>query len=177
MFAIRTSRLDLVPGTIALLDAELESNDRLALLLSARIPAGWPPGEYDEGAIRHFRKCLAEHPESSGWYSWYALLRGSKEEPRTLIAAGGYFGPPNEEGLVEIGYSVVQEFERRGYATELVTALVEHACKAGRVRRIIAHTAKDNTGSARVLERAGFQVSSVDQRSGVVEYALECSAT
>lgn len=177
MLTIATARLDLVSGTIALLDAELESNNQLASLLGARVPVNWPPGEYDRAAIELLRECFVERPESAGWYSWYALLRGTGGEPHTLVGAGGYLGPPNTEGVLEIGYSVAPDFEGRGIATELVHALLEHAFATKRVRRIIAHTMEENRGSVKVLERAGFRLSDLGQASGSIEFALQCPAT
>jgi RimJ/RimL family protein N-acetyltransferase len=169
---IASARLDLVPGTIALLEAELESNDRLASLLGARVPGSWPPGEYDRGAIAHFRQCLRDHPDAVGWYVWYAVLRGTGKEPRALVGAGGYFGPPNAEGTVEIGYSIVPECTGQGYATELVHALVDHVLASKQVRGIIAHTNMENVGSVKVLERVGFRMTGAAEESGSVTYAL-----
>lgn len=176
MLSIATSRLDLIAATVALFDAELESHSRLASLLDARIPEGWPPGEYDTAAIKHFRDRLRENPDAVGWYGWYALLRPRSEEPRTLIGAGGFFGPPNADGLLEIGYSVVPAFEGQGYATELVRALVNDAFATGAIRQIIAHTTKENYGSVIVLERSGFHVARLGQDSDMVEYVLHSSA-
>jgi [ribosomal protein S5]-alanine N-acetyltransferase len=113
MLSIATSRLNLVPATLALLNAELESLSALALHLRASVPDEWPPGEYDRSAIEYFRSRLAENPDEVGWYGWYALLRLGAVEPSQLVGAGGFFGPPNAEGLLEIGYSVVHQFSGR----------------------------------------------------------------
>lgn len=43
------------------------------------------------------------------------------------MGSGGYFGPPNSEGEVKIGYSVLSKWQRRGYATETVNSLVSYA--------------------------------------------------
>ena len=173
---IATSRLDLLPATVPRLEAELESDARLGLLLDAQVPYGWPPGEYDGPAIRYFLERLIENPDAVGWYGWYALLRSSAGGSRILVGAGGFFGPPNAEGLVEIGYSVLPAFEGRGFATELVRALVEHAFSDRRVRRIVAHTTKENIGSIKVLQRAGFTFAGTDQETGTVEYARQSPA-
>jgi ribosomal-protein-alanine N-acetyltransferase len=156
---IASPRLELVPATVALLDAELESASTLASLLDAQVPEGWPPGEYDRPAIEFFRARLAESPDAAGWYGWYALLRGAGGQARTVVGAGGFFGPPDADGLVEIGCSIVPAFEKRGLATELVRALVSRAFETGRVRTIIAHTRPDNAGSVKVLERCGFTLA------------------
>jgi ribosomal-protein-alanine N-acetyltransferase len=167
---MQTERLDLVAASLAHLDAELESPAALARLLGAVVPAGWPPGEYDRPAIEFFRAQLVESPEVTGWYSWYAIQRASVEQPATVIGAGGYFGPPDAGGVVEIGYSVVPAFEGRGYATELVRALVARAFTQACVTRIIAHTRPDNAGSIKVLERCGFTLVGPGEDPGTVLY-------
>ena len=116
---------------------------------------------------------MIESPDDVGWYSWYVLLRSGSLELPTLVGAGGFFGPPNVEGVVEIGYSVVSAFAGKDYATELVGALVEHAFQMERVTRIGAHTTRDNIGSGKVLEKTGFHVVGIDPANGTVEYLLQ----
>jgi len=145
----------------------------LALLLGAHVPDEWPPGEYDRPAIEQFRARLIETPDDVGWYSWYALLRSGGLELPALVGAGGFFGPPNVEGAVEIGYSVVSAYTGKGYATEMVRALVEYAFQTQRVTRIVAHTTRGNVGSVKVLEKAGFHFAGPGQDDGTVEYLLQ----
>ncbi len=152
---------------------ELESHAKLASGLNACIPEDWPPGEYDRPAIEYFRTRLAERPHDIGWYGWYAILREDESQPATLVGAGGFFGPPSEDGVVEVGYSIVPSFEGRGYATELVRSLVTHALASGRVKRIIAHTRPENIGSVKVLEKSGFRYVGPGQDAGTVEYEHE----
>ena len=171
MLNITTPRLDLVPATVELLDAELEAASSLASFLDAWVPDGWPPGEYDRRAIEFFRARLAEDPEAVGWYGWYALLRAGHGHPRTLVGNGGFCGPPSPNGLLEIGYSVVPAFEGRGFATELVRALVSHAFKTPGVSRVIAHTHPENIGSIKVLERSDFLFAGPGGEPGTVQFA------
>ena len=48
---LETERLRLAAATLDHLHAELESPKALGHLLHARVPEGWPPGEYDRTAI------------------------------------------------------------------------------------------------------------------------------
>jgi len=72
-----------------------------------------------------------------------------------LVASGGYFGPPDADGVVEIGYSVSENWRRCGFATEIVGALVENAFSR-QAKTVIAHTHPDNLASINVLRRSGF---------------------
>ena len=168
---IRTERLALFPASVALLDAELESPEKFAQLLDASVPAGWPPGEYDRPAIEYFRECLVANPDAAGWYGWYAVLQPSQGGNATVIGAGGYFGPP-VDGVVEIGYSILTDFQRCGYATELVRGLMARAFSFPAVKRIIAHTHVGNYASIKVLERCGFICDGPGEEAETVRYSL-----
>jgi [ribosomal protein S5]-alanine N-acetyltransferase len=155
---MRTARLDLVAARLEHLVAELEDPQRLKDVLGAEILASWPPGEYDRHAISFFRDRVAEGGAAvADWYAWYAIRRATASQPAVLVACGGYFGPPLGDGTVEIGYSVVPEWRRHGYATELVKALTGRAFDTPGVRRILAEAAVENVASICGLTRCGFR--------------------
>jgi [ribosomal protein S5]-alanine N-acetyltransferase len=157
-FYMRTARLELVAARLEHLDAELESAERLKNLLGAEVLPSWPPGEYDRFAVAYFRDRIAEGGEAvAAWYVWYAIQPATADIPATLVACGGYFGPPSADGTVEIGYSVVPECRRRGFATELVQALTKRAFEVLDVRRVLAEAQKENLASIGVLTRCGFR--------------------
>lgn len=173
MDVIRTSRLELVPATAALLAAELGSREMLAGLLGATVPTDWPPGEHDRGAVEFFRARLVERPDAVGWYGWYAVLRLPAPASSVLIGSGGYFGPPDAEGTVEIGYSILPAYRGRGFATELARALVDRAFSIAGVARVVAHTTPENVASVKVLERCGFRPVGPGTEPGSVRYAID----
>ena len=168
-----TTRLVLVAATVDHLRAELASPEQLGILLGSEVPQGWPPGEYDEGAQRYFLERLSQGgADVVGWYGWYVLVRRGSHEAGPLIAAGGFLGPPHETGEVEIGYSVHQAWQGKGYATELVGGLVKYAFEDTRVQRIVAHTTRQNLASCRVLERLGFCDSGFRSEPLTIQYQL-----
>ncbi len=167
---IRTSRLDLVVGTLAHVEAELAGPEALEALLGVPVPSAWPPGEYDRGALEYFRgQLVAGGPDVVGWYGWYALVRGPDGKPESLVAAAGYMGPP-ADGMVEIGYSVLPDARNRGYAREMVSALVAHAFEHAAVREVIAQTSDENIASTRVLQACGFEQVGPGSEPGLVRY-------
>ena len=154
--SIQTARLRLVPTSADHVRAELEAPARFAALVEAAVPESWPPGEYDADAQRFFLDRLLAEPGNVGGYGWYAIRAADGDAPATVVAGGGYFGPPAFDGTVEIGYSVCPEWRGRGYATELARALVAHALSHPGVTRVIAHTTAGNPASIRVLQQSGF---------------------
>lgn len=173
---VRTERLELVAATLAHVEAELEGTDRLAALLGAGVPPGWPPGEYDRSAQEYFRERLAEGgPAMVGWLGWYALRRADGGAPAELVGAGGYLGPPTPEGEVEIGYSLVPGARGRGYATELARFLVDRALAHPAVSLVAAHTDSGNAASIAVLERVGLRRAGAGAEPGSMRFELSRS--
>jgi RimJ/RimL family protein N-acetyltransferase len=88
------------------------------------------------------------------WSFGFALVHS---ESGLVIGNAGFIGPPDAEGMVEIAYGVVPDYQGRGYATEAANALVAWAAKNGRVRIARAHTLPEPNASTRVLEKCGFR--------------------
>jgi RimJ/RimL family protein N-acetyltransferase len=171
---IRTPRLILMPSTLALLHLEMDDSAGFATAIQAVVPKDWPPGEYDRDAMEFFLQKMAEGGDAViGWYGWYAIRRGSESELASLVGGGGYMGPPDESGCVEVGYSVSEQWRGQGIAAEMVTALMKNAFDNG-AARIIAHTRADNPASIAVLKGCGFECTSSADPS-VLEF--ECTTT
>jgi len=168
---IRTRRLTLYAATLEHVRTELENPGRLSVLLDAEVSTAWPSGEYDRDAMEFFRTRLEEGgAEAEGWYGWYAVREGDLDGPRALVGAGGYFGPPDRSGVVEIGFSVLPEWQRRGYASEIAEALVTRAFAKPGVKQVIAHTTPSNVASVAVLMRCGFQQVATRARPGTIRF-------
>ena len=160
MTTIQTPRLTLISADLGLLDAELAGHMILAKVLGAQIPTDWPPGEYDSDAVGWVIAQLAVATESQkDWHAWYVLLNSKPGTLPILISAAGYFGPPNELGMVEIGYSVCQEYRNRGFATEISKALRDRAFGCPEVQYVQARTTADNAASLKVLRKSGFEAA------------------
>ncbi|MDQ2584741.1 GNAT family N-acetyltransferase [Saccharothrix yanglingensis] len=75
-------------------------------------------------------------------------------------ATGGFVGwfelSPAGDGVAELGYRLHPDHWGRGYATEGARALVAHGFATG-LHRITATAMAVNTGSRRVLEKAGLR--------------------
>src|SRR5690242_10413485 len=157
MSVLRTPRLLLLRGSIASLEAELISRQALGDLLDAEVPRGWPPELYDADAIRWTMNWLAGHPEQADWSLYYVAIAPTQGVPRPrLVGIAGYKGGPDASGVVEVGYGVVPEERRKGYASEAVRALLKQAFAEPRVTAVIAHTLPELMPSRGVLEATGF---------------------
>ena len=165
---LQTARLDLIPATAVHLRAELESPSTLARALGIDVPASWPPEFYDEDAIRFTLKAVVANPAAADW-GFYYLARRIPSDGRCLIGAGGFKGEPDADGMVEIGYSILPEHQRQGYATEAVVEWVRFAFESPHVAMVIGQTLASIVPSIRVLERAGFRPAGTGHDPGAPE--------
>src|SRR3954469_11223979 len=151
---IETARLKLIPATVALARAEIGDHGEFGRLLGASVPDNWPP-ETAADALPLFLGWFEAAPDRVGWFGWYALVAEDEAALPVLVGGGGFLGPPRD-GVAQIGYSVLPQFQRQGYATEMVRELVDWALGQQRMVRIVAETEWSNPASVRVLEKAGF---------------------
>ncbi|MFF2852428.1 GNAT family N-acetyltransferase [Streptomyces sp. NPDC058001] len=103
---------------------------------------------------RHRLGQLAERPGIEGW-----LTHAVVDEAADGAAVGyaGFHGPPDETGMVELGYSVVPDRRRQGYARAMLTDLVRRAATEQDVRTIRVTISPDNTASRATIAGFGFE--------------------
>jgi RimJ/RimL family protein N-acetyltransferase len=148
---VETDRLVLVAATTELLRADLDGPAALAGALGVAVPASWPPDYYERDDVE---RALAFVHGAPGWSTWYLIERAAAGG--RLVGVCGFGGPPSADGTVVLGYSIVSDARRRGYATEATRALVRHAFDDQRVERVVAETFPALVGSIGVLEKSGF---------------------
>jgi [ribosomal protein S5]-alanine N-acetyltransferase len=83
---------------------------------------------------------------------WTAISKTENKMVGDLLIVG----EPNAEGEIEIGYGTYDEFQNKGFMTEMVRAMIEWTKTQHSVKSIIASTDKTNTPSFKVLENNGF---------------------
>ena len=171
---IRTERLELTPATADLLAAALEGAAPLGVGLRAIVPPSWPPELLDPPALEFTRDRLAEAPDDGDWWMYFIVLPAA-EGARVLVGTAGYKGPP-ANGTVEVGYGIVTDHQRRGYASEAVRGLVARAFRIPEVRRVIAETLPELTPSIGVLRKCGFELIGEGSEPGVIRFELTRAA-
>jgi RimJ/RimL family protein N-acetyltransferase len=101
---------------------------------------------------------LRKDPTYRPWAPRLIVLR---DDPRVIVGNIGFHGPPGTNATrnptaVEIGYGILEQHRRRGYATEAVGALVEWALEQSNVDRVILSIAPTNEPSLAIARRFGF---------------------
>ena len=138
---LRTERLVLVPQTMAAARALLAGNDP-----GLPLAAGYPHADSLD-ALR----IQVQHggPDDGGWFVTLA-------SDGRVVGYCGTFGPPDDDGRVEIGYGLAAPFRGQGFGTEAVAALVEHLVGEPGVRVVTASVEVGNEPSRRLLVALGF---------------------
>ena len=165
-FELATARLILIGADEALLRAELNGKDALAGAIDAVVPPAWPPEHHDRGVIEWVLRSLGALAPQDPWRFFYMVL----QNPRTVIGTCGFKGSPDERGCAEVGYSVLDEFQRRGFASEAVMALMTIAFETG-ASEVAAETFPSLLPSLRVMEKCGMTEVGEGTESGTVRYS------
>jgi RimJ/RimL family protein N-acetyltransferase len=168
---VRLDRLELIAATQELLQAEAD-HTQLAQGLQAEVPGNWPTPLYDNNARQFFLSVVSENPKAVGWTTWYILLLPDESGKKTLVGGVGACGLPNENGEIVIGYSLLDQFQGKGYATEALRGFLGWAKQHPGLRKVIADTFPHLTASIRVLEKTGFKRCGPGADEGSIRFEL-----
>jgi [ribosomal protein S5]-alanine N-acetyltransferase len=166
---IRTKRLTLVPVTVELVEADFAGPVQLGSFLDCEVPKSWPPEYFDDSARRWILVALGEGPHE--FLTYYVLLRRREHSQPLLIGSGGFKGKP-KDGIVEIGYGLVAEWQGKGLGTELVHGVLRFAFDNAEVSAVCAHTLEELIPSQRVLEKNGFTHRGVPLEEHTIRYEI-----
>jgi RimJ/RimL family protein N-acetyltransferase len=123
------------------------ANARTTLELPAMFVApGW-------SSTWRFRSVqVGEDPTSAAW------ITGAVVDVATgqVVGKAGFHGPPDGAGMVEVGYAVLPELRRRGYARAALEALLRRAAAEERVRVVRASISPENVASLALVTQYGF---------------------
>jgi [ribosomal protein S5]-alanine N-acetyltransferase len=170
----RTPRLDLIQVSTDSVNAAIHDRNQLAKIVNAAVPETWPPELLDTAALEWTLRWLANPANDPAFSGYWMVLR---EPRRVLIGMVGFKGMPNADGCVEIGYGVVEDHRRQGYASEGARALVEFAFSHANVQSVAAETYPNLIPSLGVMEKCGMKLLGDGSEPGVVRYAVTRSQT
>lgn len=122
-------------------------------------------GEPVSGNFISFVKTAMENVRKDGQNSlFHTIWLIVRKKDNVVMGELAFYGPPNQQGEVEIGYGLNESFWGNGYMTEAVHAIAKWCLSNSAVHSVIAVT-DDNTKSEKTLMQAGFKVSSINGTS------------
>ena len=116
--------------------------------------SGWNPYGTPEMAQNTVRGFIDQYADEY-FYGW---VMESDDVLLGTIGAYNYI-----DNQVEVGFSVVRTCWGLGYATEALNAVLEYLTENEGISRVTAWCASENTGSGRVLEKAGMILVNIEK--------------
>ena len=87
---------------------------------------------------------------------WYAIWNMELKNDLETIVVDFCFKGLGDDGVVEIGYCLKEEYRHYGYMTEALKAITEWALSQESVKQVEAETDAENIASQKVLLQSGF---------------------
>jgi RimJ/RimL family protein N-acetyltransferase len=129
----------------------------------------WAPGYPAPGDVEGAAHFL-EHCANTGDPQPFGNYEIRRRADGLVIGGIGFNRPPDEEGIVPIGYALIPDARGNGYASEALRELLELARDLG-IRAVIGDADLANTASQRVMTASGMERTGEDER--VVYFRIE----
>ena len=112
--------------------------------------SGWNPYATPEMAEETVKDIIGSYADGRS-YSWAIEHEGK------LIGTVGAYDYDPEANSAELGISIARTCWGKGFAGEVLTAVVRYLTENEGIGRVAAWCASDNIGSARAMEKAGMK--------------------
>lgn len=152
-----TERLIVIPFTIDICRNILNNDYRDLAALNFKKGRSWPDADVLDTLpriINNLKK--VDHP--TGFESWMIIKKDTLE----VIGDVGFKGFNNEEGNVDLGYGIIKEERRKGYAVEAVSEIIQWAFTTTIVKEITANCLTDNIDSIHLLNKFNFSQDRIE---------------
>lgn len=147
-----TERLILIPYTIDLCRNILNSDYRDLAVLSLKKGKSWPDADVLDTLPRIINNLnKVEFP--TGYESWMIIKKDTLE----IIGDLGFKGLNIEDKNIDLGYGIIKEERRKGYAEEAVNEMIKWAFSNEIIKEITANCLVENIGSINLLTKLNFR--------------------
>lgn len=150
---INTKRLKIVPLTYNQLVKYAKCDNSLEKELNLNPNSRTISDELKEALENTILPNVADATKN---YLFSTLWTAISIEENSMVGDLCIVGEPNELGEIEIGYGTYEEFQGRGYMSEMIGGIIEWAKTQFLVKSIVATTSKSNSASFKVLEKNNF---------------------
>jgi len=101
-------------------------------------------------AMRHAQ--LENDPSSASWVTRFVVETATG----SVVGRAGFHGPPDERGMVEVGYAIDPAHRRQGHARSSLEVLLGVAATRPEVSVVRATVSPDNHASKALIQQYGF---------------------
>lgn len=134
VYSLETERLNLIPLQPYQLELAIDNYEEMDYVMKIRL------------------KRVLEDIKNYLWLTNWAIIH---KEEKQIIGFIILKGVPNEFGEVIVGYVIEERFQRKGYATEALKAIIQWVFQNPQALSMIIDTEKDNLPSNKLLEKLG----------------------
>lgn len=150
---IETKRLILRPLTFSKLIKYLRNDESLEQELNLTSGSREISPELKDALEETILPHVADQSKNFHYSTlWTVILK----EQNRMVGDLCFYGEPNENGEIELGYGTYKSFEGKGYMTEAVGGIKEWVQQQPEVKAIVASTEKLNVASFTILEKNDF---------------------
>ena len=107
----------------------------------------------ESGPLRWRVPQVKSDPSVNKWFVRWMV----EKETREIVGSTSFHGPPDVQGMMEIGLGVHTDFQRRGYATEALTAMWSWVIDQPGVELLRYTVDPNNEASVAVIKKFGFE--------------------
>lgn len=110
---------------------------------------------------------VLEDPSNNRWLFRRIRLREDEAE----IGLTSFHGPPDDRGMIEIGFEISESHRNQGFGTEAVRLMFSWAARQPEVKILRYTVSAENLPSMRVIEKLGFSHvgQQIDEQDGPEE--------
>ena len=117
---------------------------------------------------------VQKEPATNKWFIRWIVLRSTSE----VIGSTSFHGPPDEDGMIEIGLGLHEQFHRQGFGFEAVMGMWKWAATQPGVRIFRYTVSPANVASVALVLKCGFscvgqQIDEIDGPEDIYEMSVE----
>jgi len=160
-----TERLILIPYTIDLCRNILNSDYSDLEVLNLKKGKSWPDADVLDTLPRIINN-LNKVESPTGYESWMIIKKDTLE----VIGDLGFKGFNNKDENIDLGYGIIKEERRKGYAQEAVNEIMKWAFTNEIIKEVTANCLTENISSINLLNKFNFK--QVKTENGTVYWNL-----
>lgn len=107
---------------------------------------------HEPGPLRFRYPLVMANPNKAPYLLRVAVLRETAE----IIGGAGFHDAPDADGMIEIGFAILEPFRRQGFGLELLHGMWRWVVEQPNVHTLRYTVAPDNEASQHIIRALGF---------------------
>ena len=149
---LTSERLTLIPFTIEICENIIKNDFKVITNMGFIRGISWPDEDVKETLPRIINN-LSKVASPTGFESWMII----KNDTQEIIGDIGFKGYKEETQNIDLGYGIIKEERRKGYAEEACTKLISWSFTQEKVKEITACCLVNNFSSINLLKKLKFK--------------------